>query len=158
MFVSQPNDTPTFSLCRTEVVQGFAVFVEVAGYLTVTTGVAMTVASEASGFGGLWGGCASSKVVRLRLVVLALPLTELWVLPYKGPEAAGSVSSDEVSSHLFLALGMFPPLVLVMKPLLSCEELEALDVVILVVELVRPSPTVSELNYVCIHSVIPQPL
>jgi hypothetical protein len=139
-------------------VRGFAVLVKVAGYLTVTTGVATTVASEASGFGGLWGGCASSKMVRLRLVVLALLLAELWVLPYKGPEAARSVSSDEASSHLFLALGMLPPLVFVMKPLLSCEELEAFDVIILAVEFVHPSPTVSESDYVCIYPIIPQPL
>jgi hypothetical protein len=158
MFVSQPNDTPTLSLCRTEVVWGFTVLVEVAGYLTVSAGMATTAAGEASGFGGLWGGCASSKVVGLCLVVLALPLTELWVLPYKGPEVAGSVSLDEASSHLLLSLSVFPPLVLITKPLLPCKELEVLDVVILVVELVRPVPTVSESDYVCIYPVIPQPL
>jgi hypothetical protein len=157
MFVSQPNDTPTLLLCRTEVVRGLAVLVEVAGYLTITTGVTTMAASEASGFSGLWGGCASLEAVRLHLVVLALLLAELWVLPYKGLEAAGSVSSDEASSHLFLALGVLPPLVLVTKPLLSCEEFKAFDVIILAIELVRPSPTVLESDYICVHPVIPQP-
>jgi hypothetical protein len=124
ILMSQSNDAPALSLCRTEVVQGLAVFIEMAWYLTITAGVTTTAAGEACGFSSLWGGCASSEAVGLHLIVLAFPLAELWVLPYKGPEAAGSVSSDEASSHLFLALGMLPPLMLVTKPLLSCKEFE----------------------------------
>jgi hypothetical protein len=66
---------------------GFAVLIEVTRYLTVTAGMAVTAAGEAGGFGGARGGCASLKAVRLCLVVLALSLTRLWVLPYKGLEA-----------------------------------------------------------------------
>jgi hypothetical protein len=113
VFVSQSNHAPALSLCRTEVVWGFAVLIEVTGYLTVTAGMAAVAAGEAGGFGSAQGGCASSKTVRLYLVVLALLLAELWVLPYKGLEAAGSVSSNEASSHLLLALRMLPSLVFV---------------------------------------------
>jgi hypothetical protein len=137
--------------------RGLAVLVEVARYLTVTAGMVTAMAGEASGFSTLWGGCASSKAVGLYLVVLTLPLAELWVLPYKGLEVAGSISSDEVSSYLLLALGVFPPLVFVAKLLLPCKELEALNVVVLAVELVHPAPTVSESDYICVHPVIPQP-
>jgi hypothetical protein len=157
VFVSQPNNTPTLLLHRTEVVWGLAVLVEMTGYLTVTASMAMAAASEASSFCGLWGGCASSKAVGLHLVVLALLLAELWVLPYKGPEAAGSVSLDEASSYLLLALGVLPPLMFVTKPLLPCKELEALDVVILAIEFVRPAPTVSESDHVCVYPIISQP-
>jgi hypothetical protein len=89
--------------------------------------------------------------------VLALPFAELWVLPYKGPEATGSVSSDEAGPHLLLALNVLPPLMLVTKPLLSRKELEALDVIVLAVELIRPSPTIPESDYVCVHPIVPQP-
>jgi hypothetical protein len=117
-----------------------------------------TMAGEAGSFGFLGRGHTSSQVVWLHLVVLVLPLTELWVLPYKGPEVARSVSSDEASPHLFLALGMLPPLVFITKPLLSCKELEAFDVGVLAVELIRPSPTVLELDYIRVYPIVPQPL
>jgi hypothetical protein len=139
-------------------VRGLAVFIEVAWHLTVAAGVMATTASEAGGFGILGGGCTSSETVQLHLVVLALPLAELQVLPYKGPEAAGSISSNEASPHLFLALSMLPPLVLITKSLLSCKELEAFDVSILTIELVHPSPTMPESDYVRVHPIISQPL
>jgi hypothetical protein len=63
ILVHQPNDTPTFSLCRTEVVWGLAVLVEMAGHLTVVAGVMAATAGEASSFSFLGGGCASSKTV-----------------------------------------------------------------------------------------------
>ena len=88
VLVGETNDTSTFSFGSAEVVRCLAVLVEVAGYLAVTAGVTATSAGEASGFGGLWGGRASSEAVGLYLVELVLPLTELWVLPYKGPEVA----------------------------------------------------------------------
>jgi hypothetical protein len=136
-------------------VRGLAVLIKVAWYLAVATGVAVMAAGKASGFGVLGGGCTSSKVVWLHLIMLALLLAELWVLPYKGLEAARSISSDEASSHLFLVLGVLPPLVLVMKPLLSCKELEAFNVIVLVIELVRPSPTVPESDYICVYPIVP---
>jgi hypothetical protein len=138
--------------------RGFAVLVEVAWHLAIATGVAATMASEASGFSSLGRGRTSSQAVGLHLVVLTLPLTELWVLPYKGPEAARGVSSDEASPHLLLSLGMLPPLMFVAKPLLPHEKLETLDVGILAIEFVRPSPTSSELDYVSVHTIVPQPL
>jgi hypothetical protein len=122
-----------------------------AWHLTVTAGVTAAMASEAGGFGFLGGGRASSEAVGLHLIMLALPLAELWVLPYKGPEAARSVSSNEASSHLLLALGVLPPLMFVMKSLLSCKEFETLDVVVLAIELAHPSPTIPESNYVHIY-------
>jgi hypothetical protein len=158
IFVSQSNDAPALSLCQTEVMWGLAVLIKVAWYLTITAGVTATTASKVSGFSSLWGGCASSEAVGLHLIVLALPLAELWVLPYKGPEAAGSVSSYEVSSHLFLAFGVLPPLVLVTKLLLSHKEFEGFDVIVLALELIRPSPTIPEPDYICVYSIVPQPL
>jgi hypothetical protein len=158
MFVSQPDDASTLLLCQTEVVWGLTVLIEMAWHLTVTAGVMVTMAGEASGFGILGGGCTSSEAVGLHLIVLVLPLAELWVLLYKGLEAARSVSSNEASSHLLLALGVLPPLMLVMKSLLSHKEFETLDVVVLAIELVHPSPTIPELNYICVYSIIPQPL
>jgi hypothetical protein len=134
---------------------GLAVLVKMTWHLTIAAGVMAVTAGEVGGFGALWRGCASSEAIQLHLIVLALPLTELWVLPYKGPEAAGSVSVDEASPHLFLVLSMLPPLVLVTQPLLSCEELEAFNVSVLPVELVRPSPTIPELDYVCVHPIVP---
>jgi hypothetical protein len=128
-----------------------------AWHLTVATSVTATMAGEAGSFSILGGGCASSKAVWLHLVVLMLPLAKLWVLPYKGPEAAGSVSSDEASPHLFLVLGVLPPLVLVMKPLLSCKKLEALNVSVLAIELIHPPPTIPESDYVCVYPIVPQP-
>jgi hypothetical protein len=156
ILVSQPNDTPAFSLCQTEVVWGLAIFIEVAWYLTITAGVVATAAGEASGFSSLWGGCASSEAVGLHLIMLALPLAELWVLPYKGPEAAGSISPNEASSHLLLTLGVLPPLVFITKLLLSREEFKAFDVSVLAIELVRPSPTIPELDYICVYPIVPQ--
>jgi hypothetical protein len=87
--------------------------------------------------------------------VLALPLAELWVLPYKGPEAARGVRADEASPHLLLSLGMLPPQMLVTEPLLSHEELEVFNVSALVVELVRPSPTVPESDDIRVHPIVP---
>jgi hypothetical protein len=158
MFVSQPNNTPALSLCRTEVVRGLTVLIKMAWYLTITAGVMATAASKASSFSSLWRGCASSEAVGLHLIVLALSLAKLWVLPYKGLEAAGSVSSDEASSHLFLALSVLPPLVLVTKPLLPHKEFKAFDVIVLAIELIHPSPTIPESDYVCIYPIVPQPL
>jgi hypothetical protein len=155
VLVRQPNDAPALSLCRTEVVRGLAVLIEVTRYLAIVAGVVTTTAREASWLRTGGGRCASSKTVGLYLFVLVLPLAELWVLPYKGPEAARSVSTDEVSPHLFLVLSVLPPLVLVTQPLLSCKELEALDVSVLAVELIHPTPTVPESDYVSIHPVVP---
>jgi hypothetical protein len=135
--------------------RGLAVLVEMTWHLTIVAGVTVATAGEVGGFSALWRGCASSEAIWLHLIVLALLLAELWVLPYKGPEAAGSVSADEASPHLFLALGVLPPLVLVMQPLLSCEELEAFNVSVLPVELVCPSPTIPESDYICIHPIVP---
>jgi hypothetical protein len=137
--------------------QGLTVLIEVARHLAVAAGVAAALASKAGSFGSLGRGRTSLQAVRLRLVMLTLPLAKLWVLPYKGPEVARGVSSDEASPHLFLVLGVLPPLMLVTKPLLSCEKLEAFDVSVLAVELLRPSPTVPESDYIRIHPIIPQP-
>ena len=86
--VGKTNNAPPLPFCGAKVVWCLAVFVEMARYLAVVAGMTMVMASEASGFSGSWGGCASSEAVALHLVMLALPLTELWVLPYKGLEAA----------------------------------------------------------------------
>jgi hypothetical protein len=158
ILVSESNNASALPLRRTEVVRGLTVLVKVTYHLTVATGMTVAMAGKAGSFGILGRGRTSSKTVWLHLVVLALPLAELWVLPYKGPEAAGSVSSDEASPHLFLALGVLPPLMLVMKPLLSCEEFKAFDVSVLAVELICPSPTIPESDYICVYPVIPQPL
>jgi hypothetical protein len=138
-------------------VQGLAVLIKMSWHLTVAAGVMTTMTGKAGGFGLLGEGRTSSKAVGLHLVVLALPFAELWVLPYKGPEAARSVSLDEASPHRFLAFGMLPPLVLVAKLLLSCEEFKSLDVSVLAIELIRPSPTSSELDNVRIYPIVPQP-
>jgi hypothetical protein len=86
MLVSQSNDTPTFLLCRTEVMRGLIILVKMARHLTIAAGMTATAAGEARSFSSLWGGRASSEVVGLHLLVLALPFAELWVLPYKGLE------------------------------------------------------------------------
>jgi hypothetical protein len=88
VLVSETNDAPTLPFHGAEVVGCLAVFVKVTQYLAVTTGMATAMASKASWFNTHGGGRASSEVVGLYLVELALLLTELWVLPYKGPEAA----------------------------------------------------------------------
>jgi hypothetical protein len=156
MLVSQPDDTSTLSFCRTKVVRGLAILVKMARHLTVMAGVTAMVAGEASSFSILWGGCASSEAVGLHLIVLTPSLAELWALPYKGPEAAGSVSPNEVSSYLLLALSVLPPLVFVTKSLLSHKDFEALNVTVLTIKLVRPSPAVPESNHICIYPVISQ--
>jgi hypothetical protein len=156
--VGEAHDAPALSFRGTQVMRRLAILVKVARYLAVSAGVVATTASKAGWFCASRGRCASSKTVGLGLVVLALPLAELWVLPYKGPEVARSVSANEVSPHLFLALSMLPPLVLVTQPLLPREELEALDVSVLAVELIRPTPTVPESDYIGVHPVISQPL
>jgi hypothetical protein len=158
VFVGQPDDALTLSFCRTEVVQGLTVLIEMTQHLTIMAGVVATAASEASSFSILGGGCASLEAVGLHLVVLMLPLAELWVLPYKGPEVARSVSSNEASSHLLLALGVLPPLVFVAKLLLPREDFEVLDVTVLVIKLVHPSPAIPESNHVCVYPIISQPL
>jgi hypothetical protein len=88
VLMGETNDAPTLLLSGAQVVRGLAIFVKVTRHLAVTAGVAATLAGEAGWFCISGGGCASSKMVGLDLVVLALPLAELWVLPYKGPEAA----------------------------------------------------------------------
>jgi hypothetical protein len=113
VLVGEANDAPTLSLRGAQVMRCLAILVEVTRYLAVTAGVAVTTASEAGWLCASGGGCTSSKMVGLGLVVLALPLAELWVLPYKGPEAAWSVSSHKASPYLLLVLGVLPPLVLV---------------------------------------------
>jgi hypothetical protein len=158
VLVGETNDAPTLSLGGAQVVRRLAVFVEVARHLAVTAGVAAMSAGKAGGFGSLGRGRTSSQAVGLHLVVLTLPLAELWVLPYKGPEAARGVRSDEASPHLLLSLGMLPPLMFIAKPLLSHEKLEALDVGVLTIELIRPPPTGPESDYVCVHTIVPQPL
>jgi hypothetical protein len=98
------------------------------------------------------------KVERSCLIKLTLTLTELWVLPYKGPEVAMSVCSNQMHPHLLLALCMFPLLVLIMESLLSGKDLKGLDVTVLVVQLIHPLSSISQPNHICIHTIVPQSL
>jgi hypothetical protein len=59
VFVCQPNDALTLSLCRAKVMRGLAIFVEVAWHLAVVTGVAAVTAGEAGGFSSLGRGHTS---------------------------------------------------------------------------------------------------
>jgi hypothetical protein len=158
MFVCQSYNALALSLCQTEVVWGFTVLVEMAWYLTIMAGVVATASSEASSFSSLWGGCASSEAVGLHLIMLTFPLAKLWVLPYKGPEVAGSVSPNEASSHLLLTLGVLLPLVFITKPLLPREGFEVLDVTVLAIKLVHPLSAVPKPNHVSVYPIVSQPL
>jgi hypothetical protein len=86
--VGEANDTPTLPFCGAEVVWCFTILVKMARYLAVAAGVTTMTASEAGWLRTCGGGRASLEVVRFRLVKLTLLLTKLWVLPYKGLEAA----------------------------------------------------------------------
>jgi hypothetical protein len=88
------------------------------------------------------------------LIKLALLLAKLWVLPYKGLEVAWSVSLNEASPYLLLLFGMLPLLVFVMELLLPGKDFKGLDLGILVIELVRPSPPIPESYHVSIYSII----
>jgi hypothetical protein len=88
VLVGEANDAPTLSLRGVQVMRRLAILVEMTRYLAVAAGVATTTASEAGWLCASGGRCTSLKMVGLCLVELALPLAELWVLPYKGPEAA----------------------------------------------------------------------
>jgi hypothetical protein len=88
VLVGKTNNAPTFMFCRAKIVRSLAILVKVAQHLAIAAGVAATMASEASCFSTLGGRCTSSEVEGLYLIELALPLAELWVLPYKGPEVA----------------------------------------------------------------------
>jgi hypothetical protein len=97
--------------------QSLAVLVEMPRYLAVSAGVTAAVASQASRLSGR--RCTSFKVEGTGLVGLTLTLTELGVLPYKGPEVAMSVGSDQPFPHLLLAFCMFPPLMLIVSRFFS---------------------------------------
>jgi hypothetical protein len=86
--VGKTNDAPPLPFRGAKVVWCLAVFVKMARYLAVAAGMTMATASEAGWLRARGGGCASLEAVGLYLVELALLLTELWVLPYKGLEAA----------------------------------------------------------------------
>jgi hypothetical protein len=88
VLVGETNDTLTLAFCRAKVVRGLAIFVEMTWHLAVTAGVMVVTASEASCFSTRGGRCISSKAEGLYLFKLMLLLAKLWVLPYKGPEAA----------------------------------------------------------------------
>jgi hypothetical protein len=86
--VGETNNAPPLSFHGTKVVRCLAILVKMARYLAIAAGMATTTAGKASWLRTHGGGRASSEVVGLYLVELALPLAKLWVLPYKGPEAA----------------------------------------------------------------------
>jgi hypothetical protein len=132
---------------------GLAVLVEVPRYLAVPAGVTATAASKAGRLGGR--GHTSFKAEGTDLVGLMLTLTELGVLPYKGPKAAMSVSSDQSFPYLLLALYVLPSLVLIAELLLPGEYFKVFDVAGLVVKLICLMSTTPQPNHICIHTIIP---
>jgi hypothetical protein len=131
---------------------GLAVIVKMPRYLAVPAGVVAAVASKASRLGGR--RCTSFKAEGAGLVGLSLMLAKLGVLPYKGPEAAMSISSNQPFPYLLLALCVLPPLVFIAESLLPSKCFEVFDVAILAVKLARPMSAIPQPDYICIHTVI----
>jgi hypothetical protein len=134
--------------------RGLAVLVEMAQHLAVPAGVAVAMARWASGLRGCGGWRTSFETERTHLFQLMLMLAELWILPYKGLEAAMSICLDQVCPYLFLALRVFPSLVLVVEPLLPGEDFQCFNVTALLLQFTCLLPTVPQLDYICVHAVI----
>jgi hypothetical protein len=125
VFVSETDNASALAFSGAKVMQGLTILVKMSWHLTIMAGVAAAMAGQASRLGGRRH--TSFETERTHLFQLMLTLAKLWILPYKGLEAAMSIYLDQACPYLLLVLRMFPLLMFVAEPLLSGEGFEGFD-------------------------------